>query len=59
MIYATTREEIETRGKALSTGPPRRTFHIIGPRITERTRKNPKYPTGSHPDQQSLFSSIR
>src|SRR5262245_27388558 len=26
--------------------------------ITERARHNPKYPTGSHPDQQSLFSSI-
>jgi DNA invertase Pin-like site-specific DNA recombinase len=25
--------------------------------ITERTRLNPKYPAGSHPDQQSLFSS--
>jgi hypothetical protein len=26
--------------------------------ITERARQNPKYPTGSHPDQRSLFSSI-
>ena len=26
--------------------------------ITERARQNPRYPTGSHPDQQSLFSSI-
>lgn len=26
--------------------------------ITERGRQNPKYPAGSHPDQQSLFSSI-
>jgi DNA invertase Pin-like site-specific DNA recombinase len=26
--------------------------------ITERARQNPKYPTGSHPDQQSLFASI-
>jgi hypothetical protein len=26
--------------------------------ITERARQNPKYATGSHPDQQSLFSSI-
>jgi hypothetical protein len=26
--------------------------------ITERARQNQKYPTGSHPDQQSLFSSI-
>ena len=25
--------------------------------ITERARHNPKYPTGSHPDQQSFFSS--
>jgi DNA invertase Pin-like site-specific DNA recombinase len=25
--------------------------------ITERARLNPKYPAGSHPDQQSLFSS--
>jgi DNA invertase Pin-like site-specific DNA recombinase len=25
--------------------------------ITERARQNPKYPAGSHPDQQSLFSS--
>jgi hypothetical protein len=34
----------------LSTSPARA--------ITERARQNPKYPTGSHPDQQSLFSSI-
>jgi DNA invertase Pin-like site-specific DNA recombinase len=26
--------------------------------ITKRARQNPKYPTGSHPDQQYLFSSI-
>jgi DNA invertase Pin-like site-specific DNA recombinase len=26
--------------------------------ITERARQNPKYPAGSHPDQQSLFSSM-
>ncbi|HZA91690.1 MAG TPA: recombinase family protein [Gemmatimonadales bacterium] len=26
--------------------------------ITERARQNPNYPTGSHPDQQSLFSSM-
>ena len=26
-------------------------------RILHRARKNPKYPAGSHPDQQSLFSS--
>jgi DNA invertase Pin-like site-specific DNA recombinase len=26
--------------------------------ITERARQNPNYPAGSHPDQQSLFSSI-
>ena len=26
--------------------------------IPERARQNPKYPAGSHPDQQSLFSSI-
>jgi len=26
--------------------------------ITERARQNPKYPKGSHPDQQTLFSSI-
>ncbi len=25
--------------------------------ITERARQNPKYPTGSHPDQQNLFPS--
>jgi DNA invertase Pin-like site-specific DNA recombinase len=25
--------------------------------ITERARQNPKYPTGSHPDQQTLFPS--
>src|SRR5271167_287998 len=25
--------------------------------ITERARQNPKYPTGSHPEQQRLFSS--
>jgi DNA invertase Pin-like site-specific DNA recombinase len=27
-------------------------------RILHRAKKNPKYPAGSHPDQQSLFSSI-
>lgn len=26
--------------------------------VTERARQNPKYPTGSHPDQQTLFPSI-
>ena len=26
--------------------------------VAERARQNPKYPTGSHPAQQSLFSSI-
>ena len=26
--------------------------------IAERARLNPKYPAGSHPNQQSLFSSI-
>jgi len=26
--------------------------------ITERARQNPKHPAGSHPDQQSLFSSM-
>src|SRR3954447_2697997 len=26
--------------------------------ITERARRNPKYPTGSHPDQQNLFPPI-
>jgi predicted N-acetyltransferase YhbS len=26
--------------------------------ITKRARLNPRYPTGSHPDQQSLFPSI-
>ena len=26
--------------------------------ITERARQNPKYPTGSHPNQQDLFLSI-
>jgi DNA invertase Pin-like site-specific DNA recombinase len=26
--------------------------------ITERARKNPRYPAGSHPGQQNLFSSI-
>jgi len=25
--------------------------------LAKRARQNPKYPTGSHPDQQSLFSS--
>jgi hypothetical protein len=24
----------------------------------KRARQNPKYPTGSHPDRQYLFSSI-
>jgi hypothetical protein len=28
-----------------------------GRAITERARKNPKYPTGPHPDQQNLFTS--
>jgi hypothetical protein len=27
-------------------------------RITERARLDPKYPAGSHPNQQNLFSSI-
>lgn len=27
--------------------------------ITERARQNPRYPAGSHPNQQSLFSSTR
>ncbi|XSC42655.1 recombinase family protein [Bradyrhizobium sp. RDT10] len=27
--------------------------------ITKRARQNPKYPAGSHPNQQNLFSSIR
>ena len=35
---------------ALSTSPARA--------ITERARQNPKHPTGSHPDQQTLFSSM-
>ncbi|QKR99302.1 recombinase family protein [Sphingomonas sp. CL5.1] len=26
-------------------------------KLVERARQNPKYPTGSHPDQQSLFTS--
>ncbi|MFY9875133.1 MAG: recombinase family protein, partial [Rhodomicrobium sp.] len=26
--------------------------------ITERARQNPRYPTGSHPGQQSLFPSM-
>ena len=26
--------------------------------ITERARQNPRYPAGSHPNQQSLFSSM-
>lgn len=26
--------------------------------ITERARRNPRHPAGSHPDQQNLFSSI-
>jgi len=34
----------------LSTSPARA--------ITERARKNPRHPTGSHPDQQSLFFSM-
>jgi hypothetical protein len=34
----------------LSTSPARA--------ITERARENPKHPTGSNPDQQSLFSSM-
>jgi DNA invertase Pin-like site-specific DNA recombinase len=31
---------------------------IAAQTIAERARHNPKYPTGSHPDQQNLFSSI-
>ncbi|WMT76519.1 hypothetical protein [Bradyrhizobium sp. Ash2021] len=27
-------------------------------RVVHRARQNPNYPTGSHPDQQNLFSSI-
>ena len=27
-------------------------------RIVHRARQNPKYPTGSHPDQQNLFSAM-
>jgi len=38
-------------GRAVLSSSPARA-------ITERARQNPKYPTGSHPDQQSLFSSI-
>jgi hypothetical protein len=34
----------------LSTAPART--------ITERARQNPRHPAGSHPDQQSLFSSM-
>ena len=34
----------------LSTAPARA--------ITERARQNPRHPAGSHPDQQSLFSSM-
>ena len=26
--------------------------------ITERARQNPRHPAGSHPDQQSLFTSM-
>lgn len=29
-----------------------------GQQILQRARQNPKYPAGSHPEQQSLFSSI-
>jgi hypothetical protein len=29
-----------------------------GSAITERARHNPRHPTGSHPDQESLFSPI-
>lgn len=36
--------------KAELTGPGAR-------QIADRARLNPKYPTGSHPDQQSLFTS--
>ena len=38
---------------------PRRSLDVSQPdAITERARQNPRYPTGSHPDQQNLFSSI-
>jgi uncharacterized protein YbjT (DUF2867 family) len=34
------------------------TFWSSARAITERAGKNPRHPTGSHPDQQSLFSSM-
>jgi hypothetical protein len=37
--------------RAFLSSPPARA-------ITERAQQNLKYPAGSHPDQQSLFSSI-
>jgi DNA invertase Pin-like site-specific DNA recombinase len=37
--------------RAVLSAPPARA-------ITERARQNPRHPTGSHPDQQSLFSSM-
>jgi hypothetical protein len=37
--------------RAILSAPPARA-------ITERARRNPRYPTGSHPDQKSLFPSM-
>ena len=37
--------------RAILSSPPARA-------ITERARHNPKHPAGSHPDQQSLFTSM-
>ncbi len=31
--------------------------HPAAQRLAHRARQNPKYPTGSHPDQQNLFPS--
>jgi hypothetical protein len=31
--------------------------HPAAQRLTHRARQNPRYPTGSHPDQQTLFTS--
>src|SRR5215813_13048148 len=33
-------------------------FAALARAITERARQNPRHPAGSHPDQQSLFSSM-
>jgi hypothetical protein len=48
---AAEKEATPAAGSSARGTPPARA-------ITERAQQNPKYPTGSHPDQQSLFTSV-